>query len=105
MGDRAGFYVRHETEVPVEENQYSKSSESFAARQPSSNRRQFVTKRKDTPMLRNFFGREDLARRVAGQTMAEYALLLALIALIVIASLTPLGTAISQLFADITAAL
>ena len=38
-----------------------------------------------------------------GQTLAEYALLLALIAIIVIVALGPLGEAISNIFVNITA--
>jgi pilus assembly protein Flp/PilA len=46
-----------------------------------------------------------LEQREEGQTLAEYALLLALIAIVVIAALLVLGPIISQIFVDISAAL
>ncbi len=51
-------------------------------------------------MLRNFFAREE-----EGQGLVEYALIIVLIALVVMVALGPLGTAIAQVFTDITNAL
>ncbi len=48
--------------------------------------------------IRNFFE----APREEGQTMAEYAPILALIAIVVIAALSLLGPEISNIFGDIT---
>ena len=56
-------------------------------------------------MLRNFFAREELAGRVEGQTMVEYALLLALIAVVVAAAIPALSDAIVALFGAIADAL
>ncbi|MHB0858213.1 MAG: Flp family type IVb pilin [Anaerolineae bacterium] len=42
-----------------------------------------------------------LVNREEGQDLAEYALLLVFIALVVIVALTPVGTAIKQAFTDI----
>lgn len=53
--------------------------------------------------MRTFF--ETLWADESGQDMAEYALLLALIALIVIVALTPVGNKIKGVFDDIQAAL
>ncbi len=53
-------------------------------------------------MLRNFFAREELVgRNAAGQTMVEYALLLALIAVVVAAAIPALSGAIVDLFGAI----
>ncbi len=49
-------------------------------------------------MLRNFFAREDLGRHEAGQTLVEYALLLALIAVVCIGAVTLLGTRIVDFY-------
>ncbi len=57
-------------------------------------------------MLRNFIAREEfVGRNVAGQTMVEYALLLALIAVVVALALPALTTAITSLFGAIAASL
>ncbi len=50
-------------------------------------------------MLRNFFAREE------GQGLVEYALILVLIAIVVMAALGPLGTAVAAVFTEITGAL
>jgi pilus assembly protein Flp/PilA len=47
----------------------------------------------------------ELRNAEEGQTMAEYGLLLALIAVVVIAAITLLGTSISTIFASIAGAL
>ncbi len=52
-------------------------------------------------MLRNFFAREELARYEAGQTLTEYALLLALIAVVCVAAVTLLGTTIAGILSGI----
>ena len=53
-------------------------------------------------MLRNFFAREELVGRyVAGQGLAEYALLLALIAVVCVAAVTFLGTQISTILSNV----
>ena len=53
-------------------------------------------------MLRNFFAREDLGgRMVEGQGLAEYALLLALIAVVCVAAVTFLGTRISAILSGV----
>jgi pilus assembly protein Flp/PilA len=46
-----------------------------------------------------------LQEREEGQTMVEYALILALVSIAAIAVLTPLGTAISGVLTDVTTAL
>ena len=51
-------------------------------------------------MLRNFFARED-GRMVEGQGLAEYALLLALIAVVCIVAVTFLGTRISAVLSNV----
>jgi pilus assembly protein Flp/PilA len=55
-------------------------------------------------MLQNCRELRNRPENEEGQTMAEYALLLVLVAVVVIASLTLLGTHISSLFASLTAA-
>ncbi len=56
-------------------------------------------------MLRNFFAREELVGRNAeGQTLVEYGLLLALIAVVCIAAVTLLGTRVNAIFNAIAAA-
>ena len=50
-------------------------------------------------MLRNFFARED-GGMVEGQGLAEYALLLALIAVVCILAVTFLGTQISSILSN-----
>lgn len=45
---------------------------------------------------------KDVLRDTRGQGMVEYALILALIAVVVAVALGPLGTTISNLFASIT---
>jgi pilus assembly protein Flp/PilA len=53
-------------------------------------------------MVRNFFAREDLGGRyAAGQGLAEYALLLALIAVVCIIAVTFLGTQISGILSTV----
>jgi len=50
-------------------------------------------------MLRNFFAREDLfARQSEGQTLVEYGLLLALIAVICVAAVGVLGGTVNGVF-------
>jgi pilus assembly protein Flp/PilA len=57
-------------------------------------------------MVRNFFAREDLGGRyVAGQGLAEYALLLALIAVVCIVAVTFLGTRISAILSGVGASI
>ena len=53
--------------------------------------------------LQDAFG--DLRRREEGQALVEYALLLALIAVVSIAVLTVLGTRVSHIFSRISTAL
>jgi Flp pilus assembly pilin Flp len=43
-----------------------------------------------------------LRDREDGQAMVEYALILALVSVVAVAALTPLGTAIANLFTDVT---
>ena len=52
-------------------------------------------------MLRNFFAREDLAGQYEGQTLVEYGLLLALIAVVCVAAVTTLGTNVNAVFTGI----
>ena len=57
-------------------------------------------------MLRNFFAREELSGRYTeGQGLVEYALILVLISVVAILAMRPLGTAVAQIFTDITTAL
>ncbi len=52
-------------------------------------------------MLRSFFAREEgqgLFGREAGQGLVEYALILALIAIVAIAIMTTLGTTVASVF-------
>ena len=50
-------------------------------------------------MLRNFFARED--RSAEGQTLVEYALIIALVSVLLVGALTALKDGISGVFADI----
>ena len=50
-------------------------------------------------MLRNFFARED--RSVEGQTLVEYALIIALVAVLLVGALTALKGGISGTFSTI----
>ena len=52
-------------------------------------------------MLRNFFAREDLGRQAEGQTLVEYGLLLALIAVVCVVAVTALGTTVNSIFTGI----
>jgi Flp pilus assembly pilin Flp len=58
-------------------------------------------------MLKNLFDRlEDwLVRREAGQDLAEYSMFLGLIALLVVVSITLIGTQISDIFVVIATAI
>ena len=53
-------------------------------------------------MLRNFFAREDAGRQMEGQTLVEYGLLLALIAVICVAAVGVLGTNVNAIFTAIS---
>jgi pilus assembly protein Flp/PilA len=55
--------------------------------------------RKDIPMVRSFFAKED------GQGLVEYALILVLIAIVVIGILSILGTKVSTVFSSINSGL
>lgn len=46
-----------------------------------------------------------LSEEREGQGMVEYGLIIALIAVVVVVALGPLGTAVAQIFTDITASL
>ena len=50
-------------------------------------------------MLRNFFARED--RSVEGQTLVEYALIIALVAVMLVAALAALQVDIAEIFGRI----
>ncbi len=52
-------------------------------------------------MLRNFFAREDLGRQAEGQTLVEYGLLLALIAVVCVLAVTALGGTVNRIFTTI----
>ena len=54
-------------------------------------------------MLRNFFARED--RSVEGQTLVEYALIIALVSVALIAALGVMTTALDGVFGRISATL
>jgi len=55
-------------------------------------------------MLRNFFAREELAGQMEGQTLVEYALIIALVSIALVAALIALAGGIGTVFADIVAA-
>ena len=54
-------------------------------------------------MLRNFFAREELARPAAGQTLVEYALIIALVSIALTAALIALAGGVSGVFSTIVA--
>ena len=54
-------------------------------------------------MLRNFFAREELVHTVAGQTLVEYALIIALVSIALVAALTALRGGVSGVFSNIVA--
>ena len=57
-------------------------------------------------MLRNFFAREELVGRNAeGQTLVEYGLLLALIAIVCVAAVTLLGGTVNGIFTQVNASI
>ena len=56
-------------------------------------------------MLRNFFAREDLGRNAEGQTLVEYGLLLALIAVVCVVAVTLLGGTVNSIFTKINASI
>ena len=56
-------------------------------------------------MVRNFFAREDLVRQVAGQTLVEYALIIALVSIALVAALGLLTGGISGVFSKIVASI
>src|SRR5919199_1674497 len=58
-----------------------------------------------TSMLRNFFAREDLGRNAEGQTLVEYGLLLALIAVVCVVAVTALGGTVNGIFTKINASI
>ncbi len=61
------------------------------------------TKKDTTTMLRNFFARED--RSVEGQTLVEYALIIALVSVALIAALGLMTGALNNVFTAIQTAL
>ncbi len=56
-------------------------------------------------MLRNFFAREELARPAAGQTLVEYALIIALVSVALVAALGLLTGGIRSAFNSVIAQL
>ena len=56
-------------------------------------------------MLQKYLELRNALTNEEGQTMAEYGLLLALIAVVVIVAVTALGTRLSGLFSQVTAGL
>ena len=64
-----------------------------------------ATQRKVTTMIRNFFAREELVRHVAGQTLVEYALIIALVSIALVVALGALAGGIGGVFTTIVSKL